>query len=47
LFSVIPSQANEELLDKITKHGKYYAIKIDDGIDDPLYIMLKINTPKK
>lgn len=46
-FTVIPSQANEELLDKITKHGKYYAIKIDDGIDDPLYIMDEDQHPEK
>ncbi len=46
-FTVLPSESNEQLLEKIIQHGKYYAIKIDDGIDDPLYIMNEDQHPEK
>jgi hypothetical protein len=46
-FAILPSVANEEILDDITSHGKYYAIKIDDGIDDPIYIMNEDQHPEK
>jgi len=46
-FTILPSTNGEHLLEKIIKHGKYYAIEIDDNVDDPFYIMNEDQHPEK
>ncbi len=46
-FTLLPSSKNVALATNIIKHGKFYAIKIDDDIDDPLYLMNEDQHPEK